>query len=210
MNTIYIIMKKLELRKKYKSGNAIEIIRDAILTGEISGEIAQNDFADSLGISRSPVREALIVLEYHGLIEKLPNQHVRIVNLDDESIKDLFIDMSLLELEVIKDFSCERLAELSLITSQTDFHRELYKNINSPLRKKFLEIITETYLAFVLRHSDGTKINPVFETLRLSLRNPSTLKSCYVTYSEVLASELKLIRANTEKNKNIPEEEPQC
>ena len=207
MNTIYIIMKKLELRKKYKSGNAIEIIRDAILIGELSGEIAQNDFADALGISRSPVREALIVLEYHGLVEKLPNQHVRIITLDDEAIKDLFTDMSLLELEAIKNFSCERLTELSLITSQADFHRELYKNINTPLRKKFLEIITETYLVFVLKHSDGTKINPVFETLRLSLRKPSTLKSCYVTYFEVLADELIHIRT---ENKNAEEEESSC
>ncbi|MBQ3763537.1 MAG: GntR family transcriptional regulator, partial [Synergistaceae bacterium] len=66
-NIIYNIM--LELRKKYKSGNAVESIRNAILFGEISGEIAQNEFADSLGISRIPVREALIALEYHGLIE---------------------------------------------------------------------------------------------------------------------------------------------
>lgn len=205
MNTIYVIMKKLELRKKYKSGNAIEIIRDAILTGEISGEIAQSDFADALGISRSPVREALIVLEYHGLIEKLPNQHIRIITLDDEAIKDLFIDMSLLELEAIENFSCERLTELSLITGQADFHRELYRNIDSPLRKKFLEIITETYLVFVLRHSDGTNINPVFENLRLSLRDPNTLKSSYAAYAEVLASELKLIRDN-----NILKEEPKC
>ena len=41
----------LELRKKYKSGSAAEIIRNAILSGEISGEIGQNEFADSLGIS---------------------------------------------------------------------------------------------------------------------------------------------------------------
>ena len=55
----------LELRKKYKSGNAAEILREAILTGDIPEgiSITQNEIADSLGTSRMPVREALISLE---------------------------------------------------------------------------------------------------------------------------------------------------
>ena len=137
----------LELRKKYKSGSAAEIIRDAILSGEISGEISQNDFADSLGISRIPVREALISLEYQGLIERLSNQHVKIINLNEESIKNIFQDMSLLEIEVLKNLNDKKLQQLSLLKNQMDFHRELYKSVNSPLRMNFLKVITETYLS---------------------------------------------------------------
>ena len=102
-------MQKLQLNKRYKSGSALEIIRDAILAGDISGEISQNEFADSLEVSRIPVREALIALEYQGLIEKLPNQHARIINLDSENIRNLFADMSLLELETVKSLPAEKI-----------------------------------------------------------------------------------------------------
>ncbi len=183
----------LELRKKYKSGSAAEIIRDAILSGEISGEISQNDFADSLGISRIPVREALISLEYQGLIERLSNQHVKIINLNEESIKNIFQDMSLLEIEVLKNLNDKKLQQLSLLKNQMDFHRELYKSVNSPLRMNFLKIITETYLSFLFERSYSENLNSVFENLQHSLKDKNILKASYIIYSEVLTSEFSRI-----------------
>lgn len=189
----------IELRKKYKSGSAAEIIRNAILSGEISGEIGQNDFAQSLGVSRIPIREALITLQYHGLIEKMSNQHVRIIFLDDMAIHDLFSDMSLLEIETIKTLTPGKIHQLSSL-SQTKFHREIYANTNSPLRKNFLRIITETYIAFILEHSDGVKISPVFENVKHSLDDMSILRAGYTVYAEVLASELIRIRNDNRRN----------
>lgn len=200
MDTIYVIMIGLELRKKYKSGSAAEIIRDAILFGEITGEIGQNEFADSLGISRMPVREALITLEYHGLIEKLPNQHVKIADINDRAVKDSFYDMSLLELEVIKNLPAEKLESLSTL-SQIEFHRALYKNTASPLRRTFLRIITETYLMFAVEHSDGRKLDAVFGNLKLSLEDQSMLKAGYAVYSEALAAEMIRIRKDKRSTK---------
>ena len=194
----------LELRKKYKSGSAAEIIRNAILSGEISGEIGQNEFADSLGISRIPVREALINLEYHGLIAKLPNQHVRIISLDDRMIRDIFSDMSLLEVETVKTLSAVKLQNLSSL-SQIEFHRELYVNTHSPLRKNFLRITTETYITFIIEHSDGAKISPVFENLKHALDDIGILRAGYTVYAEVLASELiRIWNDNRRKNHAEP------
>lgn len=189
----------LELRKKYKSGSATEIIRDAILSGEISGEIGQKEFAESLGVSRIPVREALISLQYHGLIEKMSNQHVRIIILDDAAIRDLFSDMSLLETETIKSLPPGKIQHLSSL-NQMDFHRELYMITHSPLRRAFLRITAETYLAFVLEHSDGVKIVPVFENLKHSLNDISILRAGYAVYAEVLASEFIRIRNDNRRN----------
>lgn len=191
MDTICSIM--LELRNKYKSGSAAEIIREAILTGEISGEIGQNEFADSLGISRIPVREALITLEYNGLIEKLPNQHVRIADISDKAVKDLFTDMSLLEIEVIKNLPSENLEALPSL-GQADFHRALYMSTASPLRRTFLKIITETYLMFVIEHSEGRKIDAVFGNLKLSLGDIRMLRAGYAVYAEALSAEMIRIR----------------
>ena len=189
----------LEFKKKYKSGSAAEIIRDAILSGEISGEIGQKEFAESLGVSRIPVREALISLQYHGLIDRLPNQHARIIYLDEKTIQDLFSDMSLLEIETVKTMTPEKLQHL-LSLSQTEFHSEIYMNTHSPLRRSFLRIITETYITFVIEHSEGLRVNAVFENLKHSLYDMNILHEVYAEYAEVLASELIRIRTGNRRN----------
>ena len=194
MDTIHIIMMKLELRKKYKSGNAIEIIRDAILSGDISGEIAQNDFADSLGVSRIPVREALIALEYHGLVEKLPNQHVRIIELSESSIRRLFADMSLVCFEAVKSLPEEILQFLSDSADPLNFHRYLYEHTAYPLRRVFLRIMTETYLTFILEHSGSSRIIQAFGRVKSSLWDSAALKADYAVYAETLSDELLRIR----------------
>ena len=71
-------MEQIGIRKK--QGSIVEVLRDAILSGRIPEdmEMTQNELAQDLGVSRMPVREALILLEYQGLVRRLPNNHVRV------------------------------------------------------------------------------------------------------------------------------------
>ena len=63
-------MKAIRLPKKPDS--VVNALRDAILSGQIASgtELTQVELAESLGVSRMPVREALIILEYQGLPAK--------------------------------------------------------------------------------------------------------------------------------------------
>ena len=196
MDTILFIM--LELRKKYKSGSALEILQEAILSGDVPEGIilTQNELALSLGISRMPVREALIALEYQGLIEKLPGQHVKVVDINEEIIRSIFSDMSLIEIETLKSFTNEKIIMLSNCEAQLDFHETITKSIKSPFRLKAHTTLTEIYLAFVLSHSENvSKINEVFRDLRASLKcGIEIIRAGYAVYGEVLASELIQIR----------------
>ena len=49
---------------KKKQGSIVELLRDEILAGNIpdGSEMTQNELAEGLGVSRMPVREALILL----------------------------------------------------------------------------------------------------------------------------------------------------
>ena len=51
---------------KKKQGSIVELLRDEILAGNIpdGSEMTQNELAEGLGVSRMPVREAPILLEY--------------------------------------------------------------------------------------------------------------------------------------------------
>jgi DNA-binding GntR family transcriptional regulator len=69
---------------------ASQILRDAILEGRFAAgaRLRQADLADQLGISRTPVREALGRLQQEGLVELLPRAGVRVARLElDEAVE---------------------------------------------------------------------------------------------------------------------------
>lgn len=77
---------------KKKQDGIVELLKQEILSGNIPDgtEMTQNELAESLGVSRMPVREALILLEYQGLIRRLPNNHVQVTEFSPSYFSDIF------------------------------------------------------------------------------------------------------------------------
>ena len=198
MDTISPIM--LKLKKKYKSGSTTEILQEAILSGDLPEGIiiTQNELAMSLGTSRMPVREALIALEYQGLIERMPGQHVRVPELNDECIRSVFADMAMIETDILRNLPAEKLFFLSSCGGQAEFHRALLETVKAPMRRKFITTITEVYLSFVRANSENAgRIDAVFANILEALREPAdfdVIRAGYAVYSEVLSGELIRIR----------------
>jgi DNA-binding GntR family transcriptional regulator len=67
-------------------------IRDAIVEGRLApGEqIRDQDLSQQLGLSRTPVREALSRLEADGLVETAPQSYTRVTQLDRREARDAF------------------------------------------------------------------------------------------------------------------------
>lgn len=81
-----------------------ETIRNEILSGgmEAGEELTQEMLAEMLGVSRMPVREALQMLEQEGFIERLPNRHMVVAELDAEKIQGIIRMVALMETEIIR------------------------------------------------------------------------------------------------------------
>ena len=78
------------LRRRRLVDDATQSLRDAILDGRLQGgaRLRQTELAERLGISRTPIREALTRLAQEGLIELLPRGGVQVVLLKaDEAIE---------------------------------------------------------------------------------------------------------------------------
>lgn len=71
---------------------AFEAIREAIISGQLrSGEIYnEKALAGQLGISRTPVREALLELSVVGLITFLPRRGIIINDYNESDIEEIF------------------------------------------------------------------------------------------------------------------------
>jgi len=65
-------------------------IRDAIIEGELrpGAKIPEAELAQELGVSRTPVREAIRILEQQGLVESRPTDGTYIATLDREEAHD--------------------------------------------------------------------------------------------------------------------------
>ncbi len=81
------------------SDRILNLIEKAILSGSIKpGErLIETELAKSLGISKSPVREALKRLEGEGIVQLIPRKGYFVRNIDRKSIEDFFDVMFILE-----------------------------------------------------------------------------------------------------------------
>jgi len=71
-----------------------EMIRDGIFAK--GQKIDEKYLCESMGVSRTPVRESLRMLNAEGLIQLIPNKGAYVSDLPVEVIRDLFEVMSVL------------------------------------------------------------------------------------------------------------------
>lgn len=77
----------------------IDRLRDMIIQGDLrAGEwLRQERLARELGVSHTPIREALKQLEVEGLVEHVPYRGVRVVEFSIDDVEDIYTMRSALE-----------------------------------------------------------------------------------------------------------------
>lgn len=90
-------------------------VRDYIVQGNIrAGErVPERQLCEMLGVSRTPMREALKALASEGLVELLPNRGARVRQLGSIEIRELFEILAGLE-AVAGRLAAERMGEAEL------------------------------------------------------------------------------------------------
>jgi len=81
------------------SVSAARMLREAILSGELApGQVlGEEQLGRQLGISRTPVREALVLLRTEGLVETPPNRPAVVRDFDRESLHEIYSLRAVLE-----------------------------------------------------------------------------------------------------------------
>ncbi|NIY62257.1 GntR family transcriptional regulator [Streptomyces malaysiensis] len=71
---------------------ALSVIRQQVVTGDIvPGEIySAATIASQLGVSNSPVREAMLTLVNQGVMEAVRNRGFRLIPLSDKDLRDIY------------------------------------------------------------------------------------------------------------------------
>jgi len=143
------------LRHRTMAEYALEQLREAIIMGELRAgtPLRLDELARSLGMSISPIREAVRQLEALGLAKHVPHQGAKVVELDVDDLRDLFhVRLALESLAVRRAADRVTPAEVetarvhlidldrargghdvrSAMRAHTDFHFALYDACGAP------------------------------------------------------------------------------
>lgn len=130
---------------------AADRLRDMIVEGELApgGRIVEQALCDRLGISRTPLREAIKTLTAEGLILLQPNRGATVATLSVADIEDTFRVIGALE-ALAGELACARLrdddlAEIRVLHYQMALHRTRgerleYFNLNQRIHEKIVEL----------------------------------------------------------------------
>ena len=90
-------------------------LRQAILRGELKpGErLMEIKLANKLGVSRTPIREAIRKLELEGLVLMIPRRGAEVAEITEKSLNDVLEVRKALE-ELAVQLACERMDEEGL------------------------------------------------------------------------------------------------
>jgi DNA-binding GntR family transcriptional regulator len=156
------------LKRENLSNQVFEQIKEMIVRGEITPgkRMIESEIAESMGISRTPVREAVHKLEAEGLLNPLPKGGYVVRGLDISDIEETFEIRSILE------------SFASYLAAHRHSNREIV-----PLEEKM-----EEFQGYLDKHDldELTRINTEFHELLYALsRSPRLVKMIHNLRDEI-------------------------
>jgi DNA-binding GntR family transcriptional regulator len=75
-----------------RRSQAWRVLRDSIVSGRLPAgtKLIGSQLAEQLGVSRTPLREALQLLEREGFVHRLPNGVVEVVGLSRDEVEEVY------------------------------------------------------------------------------------------------------------------------
>lgn len=141
------------------SSRVFHTIRENILSGKYATdeELKEKSIGEELGVSRTPVREALRQLELEGLVVIIPNKGAYVVGISQNDIRDIYEMRSRLEglcaKWAAKNITREQLDELEENIYLSDFHSAKGNSEQIvELDNKFHEILYNASASRELKH----------------------------------------------------------
>lgn len=140
-------------------------LRELIMSGELQegDKIKEDELCRSMGISKTPLREALRVLSVEGLIKLVPNRGSFVSTPTFEEIREMFDVMSVLE-GICARAAAEKMSAKDLATLEK-LHTKLEKNFNRRAQREYIRINNQFH-AFVQEMAGNRTLNQIVNGLR--------------------------------------------
>ena len=140
-------------------------LRQAIITGEFApGErLMEISLANRLGVSRTPVREAIRKLELEGLVIMIPRKGAQVAKITEKNLRDVIEIRTVLE-EFATVLACERITQdgvLKLRQAHEDFIHAVEKGDILDIANK-----DETFHDTIFQATNNDRLISIINNLR--------------------------------------------
>ena len=144
-------------------------LRRAILKGELEpGErLMEIALANKLGVSRTPIREAIRKLELEGLVVMIPRKGAEVARITEKDLRDVLEVRTSLEKLAI-ELACDRITEDDIYDLKL-----ACKNFEESFGKDDLTTIAEKDVAFhdiIFRSTKNARLIQILNNLRYRYR----------------------------------------
>lgn len=172
-------------------------LRQAILTGELKpGErLMEIHLANKLGVSRTPIREAIRKLELEGLVTMIPRRGAEVAQITEKSMNDV------LEVRRAMDALCVELACDRISPEELEALRKACDTFAEAVKTGDIKVIAQSDVALhdIIVQATGNRrlvqlINNLseqmyryrFEYLKDTSRHESLIEEHWVIYESIL------------------------
>jgi DNA-binding GntR family transcriptional regulator len=171
------VLQEREALVRNASAVATELIREAIVNGRLTPgqRLKEEELARELGISRTPIREALLVLQAEGLVDAAPNRGATVRAHTAEDLDDLY------QLRALLEGHAARRAAGRLSDRQLDTLRDSCRRFDVLGNGDVREIVRENLL-FHNTILEGAASARLAQMVRKVIELPLVYKS-YIWYS---------------------------
>ena len=140
-------------------GQVFQEIREDILKGKFkeNEELREATLGKELGVSRTPVREALRQLELEGLVHIIPNKGAYVTGITEKDVHDIYMTRYMLEglcaRWAAEHISEEQIQEMEEVLLLTEYHLDRGNAEQlAELDGKFHEVLYDASQSRILRH----------------------------------------------------------
>ena len=169
-------------------------LRQAILRGELKpGErLIEIQLANKLGVSRTPVREAIRKLELEGLVLMIPRKGAEVADISEKSLKDVLEVREALE-ELAARLACDKITKAGI-----NRRKEAAQDFRSALKSNDITQMAEADVRFhdvICNATENQKLGQLLNNLREQMYRYRIeyLKDQHV-YEKLLSEHEEIIR----------------
>ena len=146
--------------EKSLRGQVFDKIRSDILNGKYKRgeELVESSIGKELGISRTPVREAIRQLELEGLVQLVPNKGAFVTGISEKDVRDIYLIRARLEglaaRMAAKNITPELLDAMEETVVLSEYHakKEHYEQV-CEMDSKFHKLLYKAAGSRILEHT---------------------------------------------------------
>lgn len=202
------------------------ILREAIVTGTFApGDwLRQESLAEVMGVSRIPVRSALIQLESEGLVVFQPRRGVQVRTLTLEQVREAYDLRALLESHGLRNsmatMTPDRLRRLTELAEQLDsmaegtgfvearrlFYHLLYDGDRNPMLVKMVEELRTSVGLYMLGKRMSNRVGHAHRRLLQAVQagDPDAAVACLVEHLEAVRAGVEQAIADKSRHPSAP------